>query len=445
MKTLYLDLFSGISGDMFLGAMLDLGLDKSYLREQLALLDVGDYELRIHRSSRSSVEGVKFDVLLNAPQPPPDQNVSSHGGHSHSHGGHSHSHGGHSHSHGGMEDHGHDTEHARDFAQIKELIRSSALSPWVQEKAESVFHRIAVAEGKVHGLPPDEVHFHEVGAVDSIVDILGACIALESMGKPQVRASVVVEGTGFVHCAHGKFPVPTMATLSILGEAGIALTQCDLPYELVTPTGAALLAEFSQSFGLMKGLVAEKVGYGLGGRDIPGRPNVLRAVLGQASDASQDDEWESDQVLLLQTNLDDCHPEVLGHFMDLAFQHEALDVFYAPIQMKKHRPGVLLNVLVASEQADAMRRLILLHTSAFGVRSTLWDRKKLQRKAGQIRTVYGPIATKEGYLDGQCVRCTPEFDSCEKAALKEGVPLQEVYRAAEQALNQERSPGRAHP
>ncbi|MGA0327141.1 MAG: LarC family nickel insertion protein [Limisphaerales bacterium] len=266
MKTLYLDLFSGISGDMFLGAMLDLGLDESYLREQLALLDVGDYELRIHRSSRSSVEGVKFDVLLNAPQNPSDQNVSSHGGHSHSH--------------GGMEDHGHDTEHARDFAQIKELIRSSALSLWVQEKAESVFHRIAVAEGKVHGLPPDEVHFHEVGAVDSIVDILGACIALESMGKPQVRASVVVEGTGFVHCAHGKFPVPTMATLSILGEAGIALTQCDLPYELVTPTGAALLAEFSQSFGLMKGLVAEKVGYGLGGRDIPGRPNVLRAVLG---------------------------------------------------------------------------------------------------------------------------------------------------------------------
>ena len=265
MKTLYLDLFSGISGDMFLGAMLDLGLDESHLREQLALLDVGDYELRIHRSSRSSVEGVKFDVLLNAPQNPPDQNVSSHGGHSHSHGGHSHSHGGHSHSHGGMEDHGHDTEHARDFAQIKELIRSSALSSWVQEKAESVFHRIAVAEGKVHGLPPDEVHFHEVGAVDSIVDILGACIALESMGKPQVRASVVVEGTGFVHCAHGKFPVPTMATLSILGEAGIALTQCDLPYELVTPTGAALLAEFSQSFGLMKGLVAEKVGYGLGG------------------------------------------------------------------------------------------------------------------------------------------------------------------------------------
>ncbi|MEK9863193.1 MAG: LarC family nickel insertion protein, partial [Verrucomicrobiota bacterium] len=216
MKTLYLDLFSGISGDMFLGAMLDLGLDEGYLRQQLDLLEIGSYELKVGRASRSRVEGVKFDVLLDASQ------GETH--HSHSHGGHTHAHS-HTHSHGGIEDHGHDTDHARNYAQIKTLIRQSPLSDWVKERAEAIFHRIAVAEGKVHGLPPEEVHFHEVGAVDSIVDILGACIALEKMGCPRVLASPVVEGTGFVHCAHGKFPVPTMATLSILGEAGIALSQ----------------------------------------------------------------------------------------------------------------------------------------------------------------------------------------------------------------------------
>jgi len=217
MQTLYLDIFSGISGDMFLGAMLDLGLDESFLREQLETIPVGDYKLKVYRDTRSSVEGVKFDVIL-------DQSDSTHSHHHHHGHAHSHDHHTHSHSHGGIEDHGHDDEHARNYAQIRTLIDESPLSDWVKQRSISVFHRIAIAEGKVHGLPPEEVHFHEVGAVDSIVDIIGACIALEALGRPRVLSAPVVEGTVFVHCAHGKFPVPTMATLSILGEAGISLT-----------------------------------------------------------------------------------------------------------------------------------------------------------------------------------------------------------------------------
>ena len=249
MATLYLDIFSGISGDMFIGALIDLGIDARLLETELGRLGVGGYHLHVKRAQKSAIEGVKFDVHLAA----------DHGrdhGHSHFHGhGHDHSH--------GEGDHSHGDEH-RSFADIRRMILSSQLSDWVKQKSIGVFKRIAVAEGKIHGHPTDEVHFHEVGAIDSIVDIVGACIALEMLGCPRVLASPVVEGTGWVNCAHGRFPVPTTATLEILGAKGIALTQCEEPHELVTPTGAALLAEFVESFAPMTGLVATRVGYGLG-------------------------------------------------------------------------------------------------------------------------------------------------------------------------------------
>lgn len=434
MQTLYLDIFSGISGDMFLGAMLDLGLDESHLRAQLASIPVGNYKLNIYRDARSSVEGVKFDVILDQPE-------SNHSHHHHHHGhSHSHDHHSHTHSHGGIEDHGHDDQHARNYAQIKTLIEESPLSDWVKRRSIAVFHRIAIAEGKVHGLPPEKVHFHEVGAVDSIVDILGACIALEALGCPKVLSAPVVEGTGFVHCAHGKFPVPTMATLSILGEAGISLTQCDVPYELVTPTGAALLAEFGESFGLMRGLVARKVGYGLGGRDIPGKPNVLRAILGETVASDVDGDLESDTVALLETNLDDCRPEIIGHFMELALKRGALDVYYTPIQMKKHRPGVLLSVLCQPKDVSEFRDLILTETTAFGVRSATMERRKLKRSFGSIKTPYGEIQTKTGFLDGDIIRVTPEYESCRQAAEAAQVSIQTVYAAVERSIRDDRNP-----
>ncbi len=225
----------------------------------------------------------------------------------------------------------------------------------MKQKAVAVFQRIAVAEGRIHGLPPDQVSFHEVGAVDSIIDIVGACIALEMLGKPRVLASPVVEGTGWIDCAHGRLPIPAPATLAILGARGIAVSQCDEPNELVTPTGAALLAELAESFGPMQGVVAEKIGYGLGTRDNETRPNVLRAVLGEVDQpkvrghraATAAHDWETDTIAVLETNLDDLNAEILGNFMEKALAAGALDVFHTPIQMKKNRPGVLLTVLCA--------------------------------------------------------------------------------------------------
>ena len=314
------------------------------------------------------------------------------------------------------------------------MISQSALSDWVKKKSIAVFQRIADAEGKIHGKPPEQVHFHEVGAVDSIVDIVGACIALEMLGKPRVLAAPVVEGQGWINCAHGRFPIPAPATLAILGARGVAVTQCDEPHELVTPTGAALLAELAESFGPMQGLVAEKIGFGLGTRDNKTRPNVLRAVLGtsdtQHATRNTQHDWETDTIAVLETNLDDISAEILGNFVERALAAGALDVFHTPIQMKKNRPGVLLTVLCAEADADKFSEMILRETSAFGVRRHLAERRKLRREFTTVKTPFGEVTVKLGKLDGKIVQAAPEFESCKKVAEKAGVPLKQVYDAA---------------
>lgn len=497
MPTLYLDIFSGISGDMFLGAMIDLGVDARKLEAELRKLSLDeDWHLHIRRATKANIEGVKFDV--HGPHcddhghahaahdhDHSDSHAHSHGGHDHSHddahdhdhshhdhshvghdhdhshGGHDHdhshaghdhdhSHGGEHHHHGEAHDHsghGHSHEGSRNFAQIRQLIQSSRLSPWVKEKSIAVFHRIAVAEGKIHGHPPEQVHFHEVGALDSIIDIIGACIALELLGKPRVLASFVVEGTGWVNCAHGRFPVPTMATLAILGARQIPLTQCEEPHELITPTGAALLAEFVETFGPMTGLVANRIGYGLGTRDNHTRPNVLRAVLGESTAATHSHttqhalrnpsalDWETDTIAVLETNLDDINAELLGAFVEKAMNEGALDVFHTPIQMKKNRPGVLLTVLCDEAEADRFTELMLRETSAFGVRRSFTERRKLKRQLATVSTDYGPITVKLGRLNKEIVQAAPEFESCRKAAEKAGVPVKTVYEAALRAAS----------
>ncbi len=420
MATLYLDIFSGISGDMFIGALIDLGVDARLLEAELGRLGVGGYHLHVKRAQKSAIEGVKFDVHL--------ADGHDHGpGHSHGHGhGHDHVHGEQGHSHG---------EEQRSFADIRRMILSSQLSEWVKQRSVSVFKRIAVAEGKIHGHPPEEVHFHEVGAIDSIVDIVGACIALEMLGCPRVLASPVVEGTGWVNCAHGRFPVPTTATLEILGAKGIALTQCEEPHELVTPTGAALLAEFVESFAPMTGLVATRVGYGLGTRDNKTRPNVLRAVLGEVVTAAGPTahDWEADSIVVLETNLDDISSELLGHFTGRALEAGALDVFHTSIHMKKSRPGVLLSVLCAVNDADKFSELILRETTAFGVRRTVAARRKLRREFVEVDTAFGKVSVKLGKLDGRVVQAAPEFESCKAAAAKAGATVKDVVDAVHRA------------
>ncbi len=413
---------------MFIGALLDLGVDARALETELAKLPVQGYHLHFSRGHRGSIEGVKFDVHLNG--------AAEHG-HSHSHeheNEHSHAHG-HSHSH---EPHHHTHEDSRTYAQIRQLIASSSLSEWVKEKSVAVFHRLAVAEGKIHGLSPEQVHFHEVGAVDSIVDIVGGCIALELLGKPRVLASPVVEGSGWVDCAHGRFPIPAPATLAVLGARGIPLSQCSEPYELVTPTGAALLAQLVEQFGPMEGLVAEKIGFGLGSRENKNRPNVLRAILGQTASVSSSHDWETDRIMVLETNLDDISPEILGHCVEQALAAGALDVFHTPIQMKKSRPGVLLTILAAENDADKLTEFILRETSSFGVRRHLAERRKLAREFVKVSTVYGEVTVKLGRLDGKVVQAAPEFESCRKLAAQGDVALKEVYEAALRAAQEKK-------
>ena len=413
MKTLYLDIFSGISGDMFIGALIDLGTDDRKLERELKKLKLGGYHLHVARQQKSGIAGVKFDVHLADAHA--HHHVSRFTHHAHHH---------------------HDGN--RTFAEIKKLIGRSKLSAWVKKKSVAVFQRIAEAEGKIHGLPPGKVHFHEGGAVDSIVDIVGACIALELLGKPRVLAAPVVEGTGWVDCAHGRFPVPAPATLAILGVRGIGMTQCDEPHELVTPTGAALLAEFVENFGPMQSLVAEKIGFGLGTRDNQTRPNVLRAVLGKPSTLNPQPstalDWETDRIVVLETNLDDVSGEILGYFVEAVLAAGALDVFHTPIQMKKNRPGVLLTVLCAETDADKFSEMILRETSAFGVRRTLAERRKLRREFTKIKTPFGEVTLKIGRLNGKVVQAAPEFESCKKLAVRAKIPLKRIYETVLKAV-----------
>ena len=425
MKTLYLDIFSGISGDMFLGAMVDLGVDFDALEAELKKLKLEGYTLSANRRQKCAIDGVKFDVHL-ADGGEGDHSHSHSHDHSHEHS-HSHDHEhSHEHSHGSDDGHG----HSRNFAQISEMIHKSTLSDWVKQKSVAVFQRVANAEGKIHGMPPFEVHFHEVGAVDSIVDIVGGCIALELLGKPRVRSGPVIEGTGFIMCAHGRFPIPAPATLNILAERGVAITQCEEPNELITPTGAALIAEFAEDFGPMQNLTPEKVAFGLGTRDCETRPNVLRAVLGKETTSTGGNDWETDTISVLETNLDDISSEVLGDFVERALNAGALDVVHTPIQMKKNRPGVQLSVLCAEGDADKFSEMILRETSAFGVRRTLTDRRKLQRETKTVTTPHGEVTVKLGLLNGEVVQVAPEYESCRAIAAQADVPLKAVYDAA---------------
>jgi uncharacterized protein (TIGR00299 family) protein len=474
MKTLYLDIFSGISGDMFIGALIDLGVSEHQIKYKVAELGVSGYKIEVARQEKAGIAGVKFNVILEGDT-----------AHSHEHGR------GQTHdtdiiaaprktkpgtsrilnasfnkfnlaklkAQAQKQEHTHAVE--RNFLGICEIINAAKLSPWVKEKAVNIFHRIAVAEGKIHGKPPEEVHFHEVGAVDSIVDIVGACIALEILGRPRVLAGNVQEGTGWLRCAHGRFPIPAPATMGILSARGVAITQTEEPHELVTPTGAALLAEFVESFGPMQGIAVEKIGFGLGTRNHQTRPNVLRAVLGEAVEETNGAaraavsnqkaapaakaavvspsvsalDWETDTIAVLETNLDDINGELLGAFVETALAAGALDVFHTPIQMKKNRPGVLLTVLCAEADADRFMELLLRETTAFGVRRTLSERRKLPREFASVPTEHGEITVKLGRLNGEIIQAAPEFESCRQAAASAGVSLRQVYDAALKALD----------
>lgn len=395
MKVLYLDCIGGISGDMTIGALLDLGLDLKTLRRELAKLKLDEFEVSARRDQRQAITGVKFEVHVHE--------------HHHDHG------------HGHHHEHEH---HGRTFREIKQLIESSKLADDVKRRAVGAFQRLAVAEGKIHGIAPEKVHFHEVGAVDSIVDFVGACIGLRELGVEKVVASAPLRtGFGFVDCAHGRFPVPGPATAELL--KGVAIYAGDEEAELITPTGAALLREVATEFGPMPAMTVQAIGYGLGTRNLPKTPNVLRAVLGETTDAKQ-----ADRIVVLETNLDDISPQVLGDVMERALAAGALDVFHTPIQMKKNRPGMMLSVLCMPEDAERLSRLLLTDTTAFGVRRTEAQRLKLEREIVAVKTAFGAVEVKLGRLDGRVVSASPEFESCKSTAAKAKTPVRRVITAA---------------
>ena len=400
MRVLYFDCFSGISGDMTVGALRDAGVEEAVFHEALQALGLDEeVQIQFTRGVRQGISGWKFDVQetprfqLHTPSP------QDHVLHGHAHG--------------------------RNFQEIRALIEGSSLSDAVKERSIAVFRRIAMAEGKIHGVPPEEVGFHEVGAVDSIADIVAACAGLEALGVEQVIASRLVEGTGFVDCAHGRFPLPAPATMEIL--SGIPVRQIEESGELITPTGAALLAEFATFYGPLPEMRIEKIGYGLGTRDSRPRPNVLRAVVGICAETP---DAEIDEITQIETILDDLSPELAGATMERLFAAGALDVFYTAAQMKKNRPGFLLTVLATEETASELARIILTETSAFGVRMHRARRMKLRREFREVETPYGPVRIKLGFLGDELVQAAPEYESCREIAKRAGVSVKDVHLAA---------------
>lgn len=472
MRVLYLDCFSGISGDMTVGALCDLGVKPSAFEWELSKLEIGDFHLHFERQQRQHISGIKFtvhegathvhdekapgtDARADADAEPPlepahdhdhgDEAVQAHR-HPHSshepesaHAAHPEHEGGHGHKHEHTHEHAHGCSHAhsheagRSYASIRDLLRHSDLSPFVKQHALGIFERIARAEGRIHGVAPEEVIFHEIGALDSIADVVCACVGLEQLGVDRVFVSHLQEGRGWVQAAHGRFPVPAPATLEIL--SGITLEGTDEPFEMITPTGAAIVAEFGEFFGPMPAMHLEKTGYGIGSRTLPGRPNVLRAVLGEADPAGLDSAavhsgYWMDSISRLETNLDDLSPEITAAAMEKLLAAGALDVFLTPIQMKKSRPAVQLSVLCEIGDVAKIAGVIFAETTSFGLRIDQVTRLKLERRIETVQTAFGPVSVKLGIRNGEVIQVSPEFDSCRAASERTGQPVRTVFEAA---------------
>jgi pyridinium-3,5-bisthiocarboxylic acid mononucleotide nickel chelatase len=457
MRILYLDCFSGISGDMTVGALTDLGITPSTFEWELSKLELGDCHLHFERQTRAGIAGVKFDVHSGAThdssQEPHhhhehhdhehhDHEHHDHEHHDHEHHGHAHNdhehhehHEHHHHDHQGLDQLGNRSRPSRSFSEIRALIAGSELSDFVKQHATSIFQRIGKAESKIHGASIEEVQFHEVGALDSIVDIVLSCVGFEALQVERIYFSSLVEGQGTFRSSHGEYPLPGPATLEIL--QGIPIRQANIPFELITPTGAAIVAEFHHAVGVLPEMRPAKIGYGLGTRDLPGRPNVLRAVLGhlEASQATPFDalslaQSNVERIVQLETNIDDLSPEILGAVQDRLFQAGALDVFFTPIQMKKSRPATLLSVLCQRSAVEQIQEIIFAETSTFGIRYREMDRKVLDRQLVEVETSAGQIQIKIGRNGARILQVAPEFESCLAAARLSGQPLKRVYELA---------------
>ncbi len=416
----YLDTFSGISGDMVLGAMVDAGLRFEDLVQGLSGLKLSGFTLNQEKVKRGPFEATRVKVHLSDPPAPwgkDDHHPHDHRGHDHRPPSERHDHH-HGHSHaGGAAPHRH-------LADILELIGSSALPPPVKEKASAVFHRLAGAEAKVHGVPVESVHFHEVGAVDSIADIVGSALGLHLLGVEEVWCSEATVGTGTVRGAHGEMPLPAPATLELL--RGFPLKQRETGFELTTPTGAAIATTFGRAFGPMPPMVVAAIGYGAGD-DRPGPiPNVLRLVLGEMAAGAPG----TDRVVLLETTVDDMSPQWIGYLIDILLEAGALDVTVAPIHMKKSRPGQEIRVLAPPGKDGPLADLLFRETTTLGIRRSEVDRLVLDRSFETVATPWGEARIKVGRQGGRVVSASPEYEDIQRIARASGEPLKNVHRVA---------------
>lgn len=473
-RGIFLEPFSGISGDMFLGALLDLGLDFEKLAAGLATIDIGSYRLTRDHVMRGALRGTKFDVIVKTAdgrevreaRPPKIEKVDrppsavflpgSALGHAHHHGDDHHSHGGHhGHSHDHAHDHshghhhhgpehahpiesgiygGHDPHaHGRSIREILILIAASGLSAKTKHLASKIFGILAAAEGRVHGIPAEDVHFHEVGAIDSIVDICGAALALEILEIDEVTSTAVSVGVGTARMAHGRLPLPAPAAAEIL--IGMPIHRTTLTDELVTPTGAAILKAIVATFEPRQDLLMRAIGYGAGSTNRADPPNVLRATLYERAASPT---YAHDQVVEFETQIDDMTPEAMGYLRQKLEDGGAVDVVLSAAMMKKNRPGVLVTVLARPESADKIADILLIESSTFGLRRSLKDRICLDREIVAVETSFGPIRMKIGRRGDHILKASPEFEDCAAAAFRHGVPLDVVMESARRSFERTR-------
>ncbi len=389
-KTLYFDCFSGISGDMTIGALLDVGVDFDFLKTELGKLPIDGFDVRLSRVDRASISAAKFDVLL-----------------------------------AGEAEHAHEHDHPhvhRKASQIMDMIRGSRLPAPVRKRAVDIFEKLAVSEGRVHQMLPEEVEFHEVGAIDSIVDIVGTAIGLEALEVDRFVCSPINIGSGFIRCQHGVYPVPAPATATLLSNAPVYSKHVEA--ELVTPTGAAILAATIDRFGPMNGFAIEKVGYGAGNKSFDQFPNCLRLFLGREEGTHDSD--PRDEVFVLEANIDDMSAENLAYAGERLLEVGALDVLTIPAMMKKGRPGHLLQVIVPAGLEDDLSKTMFEETTTIGIRMHPMSRRVLDRELVQVETPDGPAAVKVSSFRGKIVNVSPEYEDCARLARTAGRPFKDV-------------------
>lgn len=407
MKTLYFDCSSGISGNMTLGALLEIVGDENYLLEELKKLNVDGYKIEISKQVKNGITGTYVDVILE---------------HEHHHQDHEHEH---EHNHNPEHDHAHEHHHHhehRNLYDVNNIIDNSSLDENTKALAKRIFLRVAKAESKVHNKPLDEVHFHEVGAIDSIVDIVGTAILINKINPDKVIASVVNDGYGFIECAHGTMAVPVPATSEIFAASNVKFRQIDIDTELVTPTGAAIIAELAEDFTTLPAMVTEKIGWGTGSKDLK-IPNVLKVYYGEIQEENQN-------FVVMETNVDDCSGEILGYTSEKLFANGALDVFYTPIFMKKNRPAYRLSVACRKEDMFKLQNIIFKETTTIGIRYRFESRTELGREFVEIDTKYGKIRAKKVTNNGETY-VYPEYESMKKIAEENNIPLKELYKLEE--------------